>query len=93
MPKYTSDMVAGYVLYYTSKCVVEAMHVHASDKNMTKSKAAKIWVYDNGDTKVHTQGIVSNSDMAKIRQYIKNNYKAMYERWRKDSDNGFYQKR
>ena len=32
MPKYFQDKVAGYYLYYTKHCIVEAMHAHASDK-------------------------------------------------------------
>ena len=35
MPKYFQDKVAGYYLYYTKHCIVEAMHAHASDKRMT----------------------------------------------------------
>lgn len=36
MPKYTDDIIAGYTLYFTSKCVIEAMHVHASDKELSE---------------------------------------------------------
>lgn len=32
MPKYFDFKVSGYYLYYTSHCIIEAMHVHASDK-------------------------------------------------------------
>lgn len=31
MPKYYEFKVCGYYLYYTSSCVIETMHVHASD--------------------------------------------------------------
>ena len=34
MPKYYDYKVAGYYLYFTSHCIVEAMHVHASDRKM-----------------------------------------------------------
>lgn len=30
MPKYYEFKVAGYYLYFTSFCVIECMHVHAS---------------------------------------------------------------
>ena len=33
MPKYYEFKVAGYYLYFTSFCVVECMHVHASAVN------------------------------------------------------------
>ena len=41
MPKYVPDMVAGYYLYFTSHCIVEAMYVHASDSKLTESGSAK----------------------------------------------------
>lgn len=93
MPKYTTDIVAGYVLYYTSKCVIEAMHVHASDKALTEHGSAKLFVYDNGDTKIQNRGNVSPHDLRDIQAYIKKNYKWMYKRWRENSNNGFYTKR
>ncbi len=93
MPKYTNDIVAGYVLYFTSKCVIEAMHVHASDRELSEIGSAKLFVYDNGDTKIQQWGTVSDQDMRKIQAYIKVNYKLMYEKWTRYSDNGFYEKR
>lgn len=93
MPKYTNDIVAGYVLYFTSKCVIEAMHVHANDRELSEIGSAKLFVYDNGDTKIQQWGTVSDQDMRKIQAYIKVNYKLMYEKWTRYSDNGFYEKR
>ena len=49
MPKYMPDMIAGYYLYFTSKCIIEAMHVHAGDASMSPATAAKLFVYENGD--------------------------------------------
>ena len=92
MPKYTSDIVAGYVLYFTSKCIVEAMHVRASEKEMAQQYAAKLFVYKNGDTKVQRRGTVNDTDMKKIQAYIKNNHELMYNKWKKYSDNGYYEK-
>ena len=43
MPKYTEYKVFGHYLYFTSYCVVEAMHVHAGDEEMTQSKSAKFF--------------------------------------------------
>lgn len=93
MPKYTNDIVAGYMLYFTSKCTLEAMHVHASDKKLTEENSAKLFVYDDGDTKIENYGTVNDIDMAKIRKYIKLNYHEMYKRWSEYSKNGFYEKR
>ena len=38
MPRYYEFMVAGYYLYFTSHCVIECMHVHASDRRLTNEK-------------------------------------------------------
>lgn len=43
---------AGYTLCYTSKCIVEAMHVHASDKKLSEAGSAKLFVYEDGDTDI-----------------------------------------
>lgn len=93
MPKYTNDMIAGYVLYFTSKCVIEAMHVHASDKELSENGSAKFFVYDDGSTRITEWGTVNERDMKKIQAYIQANYKNMYNKWIKYSDNGYYSKR
>lgn len=45
MPKYYGFKVCGYYLYYTASCVIEAMHVHASDRRLTEAGSAKFFVY------------------------------------------------
>ena len=57
MPKYYQFKVAGYYLYFTSKCVIECMHVHASDKKLTEEGSAKFFVKANGDSVLQKQGI------------------------------------
>lgn len=93
MPKYTSDIIAGYTLYFTSKCVIEAMHVHASDKEMSENNSAKLFVYDNGDTKIVQRGMVNDKDMILIQKYIKINHEEMYKKWCNYSERGYYRKR
>ena len=90
MPKYYEFKVCGYYLYYTSSCVIEAMHVHASDRKLTEAGSAKFFVKNNGDTTVENQGILSDRDVRKIREFIKIHYKEMYLKWIKLSDTGFY---
>jgi hypothetical protein len=89
MPKYTEDRIDGYYLYFTSKCTVEAMHVHA-DKDLRHERAAKFWVGAGGKTKVTKRGRLSDKSIRDIQLYIKNNYVDMYARWREFSDQGFY---
>ena len=48
VPKYHSYKVAGYFLYFTSKCIVEAFHVHASDGRLTEHGSAKFFVGERG---------------------------------------------
>mgnify|MGYP003559700556 CR=1 FL=1 len=50
MPKYFDFKICGYYLYFTSHCIVEAMHVHASDRRLTEQGSAKLFVKGNGDT-------------------------------------------
>ena len=42
MPKYYEFKVCGYYLYYTASCVIEAMHVHASDRKLNEREIKKI---------------------------------------------------
>lgn len=71
MPKYYEFKVAGYYLYFTSFCVVECMHVHASDRKLTETGSAKLFVKNNGDTVVQNKGLLNDREMAKIQQFIK----------------------
>jgi len=91
MPKYYEFKVCGYYLYYTTHCVVEAMHVHASDRKLTEAGSAKFFVKSNGDTTVEKAGILSDREINKIRDFIKKNYKEMYLKWLEISDNTFFE--
>lgn len=66
MPKYYDFKVAGYYLYFTSFCVVECMHVHASDKKLTEGGSAKFFVKSNGDSVLRT---VVSSMIAKLPKF------------------------
>lgn len=90
MPKYYKFMVAGYYLYFTSYCVLECMHVHASDSNLTQQIAAKFFVKSNGDTVVQKKGILNDREILKIQKFIKSHYDDMYTKWAEHSGNGFY---
>lgn len=90
MPKYYEYKVCGYYLYYTSHCVIEAMHVHASDRKLTESNSAKFFVKSNGETTVENTGALTDREVRMIRDFIKENYKEMYLKWTDKSDSGFY---
>lgn len=90
MPKYYEFKVCGYYLYYTSHCIIEAMHVHASDKRLTETGAAKFFVKSSGETTVEKRGTLSDREISRIQSFIKKNYKEMYLKWAALSETGFY---
>lgn len=92
MPKYYDYKVAGYYLYFTSHCVIECMHVHASDRKLTEPGSAKLFVKRNGDSVVQEQGILNEREILKIQEFIKKNYQEMYLKWAAYSKEGFYEK-
>ena len=92
MPKYYDFKVAGYYLYFTSFCVVECMHVHASDSKLTEGGSAKFFVKSNGDAVLRNRGILTDREIAKISAFIKDHYQEMYLRWSQYSNKGYYEK-
>lgn len=90
MPKYYEFKVAGYYLYFTSFCTVECMHVHASDKRLSESGSAKLFVKGNGETIVQNRGVLTDRELRLIREFIHDNYKEMYRKWAEYSRNGYY---
>ena len=91
MPKYYEFKVFGYYLYFTSHCIVECMHVHASDGKLTEAGSAKFFVKDNGDTVLQNRGVLADREIRGIQEFIKENYREMYLKWSSRSDMGFYQ--
>lgn len=90
MPKYYEFKIAGYYLYFTSHCIIECMHVHASDRKLTEAGSAKFFVRENGDTVLRNRGILSDKDIRVIQAFIKENYQEMYLKWAEYSAEGFY---
>lgn len=60
MPKYFADKVCGYYLYFTSHCVLECMHVHASDEELTEGGSAKFFVKSDGTSVLVNRGVLSD---------------------------------
>ncbi len=90
MPKYYEFKIAGYYLYFTSHCVIECMHVHASDRKLTESGSAKFFVRENGDTVLQNSGALNEREIRIIQGFIKQNYQEMYLKWAEYSSEGFY---
>lgn len=44
----------------------------------------------NGDSVLQNRGILTDREISKIQEFIKENYEAMYEKWMQYSENGFY---
>ena len=90
MPKYYDFKIAGYYLYFTSHCIVECMHVHASNKELSEPGSAKFFVKSNGDTTVQHRGSLNDKDIIRIQRFIKENYEEMYQTWSIWSDKGYF---
>lgn len=90
MPKYYDFKVCGYYLYFTAHCIIECMHVHASDRRLTEAGSAKFFVKSNGDTVLQNRGTLTDRELNRIQDFIKENYKEMYLKWSTMSENGFY---
>ena len=90
MPKYFDFKICGYFLYFTSHCIVEAMHVHASGRRLTEQGSAKLFVKGNGDTIVKDKGILTDKELRIVREFVKDNYQDMFMKWSEMSNNGFY---
>lgn len=91
MPKYFSFKVCGYYLYFTSHCVVECMHAHASDEELTEAGSAKFFVRGDGSSRITNRGNLTEREASQIQKFIAENYETMYLVWRTMSQNGFYQ--
>ena len=90
MPKYFPFKICGYYLYFTSHCVVECMHVHASDEELTEKGSAKFFVKSDGSSKVMERGRLKDREINAIQKFIHKNYESMYITWRTISPNGYY---
>ena len=90
MPKYYDFKICGYYLYFTAHCIIECMHVHASDRKLTEVGSAKFFVKSNGDTVIQNLGVLTDRELSKIQSFIKDNYKEMYLKWASMSENGFF---
>ena len=90
MPKYYEFKICGYYLYFISKCIVEAMHVHASDSKLAETGSGKFFVKENGDSVVRNKGKMNDRDIRRIQQFIKDHYREMFEKWFAISDEGYY---
>ena len=90
MPKYFDFKVCGYYLYFTAHCIVECMHVHASDSKLTEGGSAKFFVKSDGESVLRHRGSLSEREVPIIQRFIKENYREMYLSWSAMSSQGFY---
>lgn len=91
MPKYYKDKIADHYLYFTSECIVEAMHVHASDRKLTEVNSAKFFVRADGSTVMQKKGDLTDVEVNKIERFIKANYIDMYKKWKAFGGNEYYE--
>ena len=92
MPKYYPYKVADHYLYFTAQCIVEAMHVHASDRKLTEPNSAKFFVHADGSTVLQKRGDLTDKEITIITKFIQENYKDMYRMWKDFGGKDFYNK-
>ena len=92
MPKFYPFQIAGYYLYFTSKCIVEAMHVHASDRQLDEGSSAKFFVKSDGTTVIQNKGVLKDRELIIIQKFILKNYKDMYEFWKSFGGGDYFEK-
>ena len=64
MPEYFAEKVLGHWLYFTTHCILEAMHVHASrDGKLREKGAAKFFVYADGTSRMMQQGTLRDHEV------------------------------
>ena len=90
MPKYYPYAINGYYLYFTSKCVIEAFHVHASDKKLSEKGSAKFFVYEDGSTKVENRGRLKDVTINRLQEFIKEYHEEMYQIWKEGGGKAEY---
>lgn len=90
MPKYYRFRIADHYLYFTAECIVEAMHVHASDKRLTEGGSAKFFVRADGSTSLQKRGDLTDVQINIIQKFIKENYLDMYKTWKDFGGGDFY---
>lgn len=90
MPKYYLDRIADHYLYFTAKCIVEAMHVHASDKKLSETGSAKFFVRDDGTSVLQKRGDLTDVEINIIQRFIKENYIDMYQTWKNFGGGDYY---
>lgn len=92
MPKYFPFKVADHYLYFTAECIVEAMHVHASDRKLTEASSAKFFVRADGSSILQKRGDLTEKEITIIEKFISQNYKDMYKMWKDFGGKDFYRK-
>ena len=92
MPKYYRYRIADHYLYFTSHCIVEAMHVHASDKALSEAGSAKFFVRDDGSSALQNREDLTDKEINIIQKFIQVNFMDMYKTWQSFGGGDFYQK-
>ena len=90
MPKYFPFKIADHYLYFTSECIVEAMHVHASDRKLSEANSAKFFVRADGSSDLRRRGNLTSKQITMIEKFIKENYMDMYRIWKNFGGQDFF---
>lgn len=82
IPKYVKGKVTGYYLYFTSSCLSEPIHTHASDSKLKEGGSAKLWIHKDGSSTIQNKGICSDKELKIMQKYITNNIAIFIDTWK-----------
>lgn len=80
MPDYTDEKVGDCIVYFTSKCIIEAFHAHADPKRR-RATAAKFFIRKDGSVVLQHKGNLTEVQLNKVKKFIKDNHERMYKKW------------
>ena len=82
------------VLYCTPEKDIRGMDILGNEIDIPVDMPEcdpKMCIRDSGDTVLQNRGILSDRELRCIQQFIKENYREMYLKWSRLSEEGFYQ--
>lgn len=94
MGKYTEEKIAGYILYFTMKCLGEGIiHVQANQSRMTEDSILKLWVHADGTSSVAYNRGVSNKELKQIQTWVALNYDIIADKWHEKDKTGVWKEK
>jgi hypothetical protein len=76
------------------KCLNEGIiHVHANKGSMTERSIAKLWVYEDGSSKLAYPSSINSSDLRRIQDWIRHNIDLIRNEWLSNNRGGDFKRK